>query len=137
MRQYLVDFILDTALPLRIVEHRSFRQLIHKLDPAFNVSNSKAIKAIIHVAYNYTLKALINLLKPISSVFLTLDLWTARNNHSFLGIMCSYLDQQYNFNEIALTLSYVRFPHTTENIKDSIEEILDIPSSTAYNTPQK
>ena len=87
--------------------------------------DSKGIKAIIHTAYNYTLDALINLLEPIASVSLTLDLWTARNNHGFLGITCSYLDQQYNLHEIALTLSYVRFPHTAENIQDSIIETLD------------
>lgn len=87
--------------------------------------DSKSVKAMIHAAYNYTFKALVDLLEPIISVSLTLDLWTARNNYGFLGITCSYLDQQYNLCEITLTLSHVRYPHTSENIKDSIEEILD------------
>jgi hypothetical protein len=54
-----------------------------------------------------------------------LDFWTARSHHGYLGITCSYLDQQYNIHEITLTLSYVRYPHTSEHIKESIEEILD------------
>jgi hypothetical protein len=86
--------------------------------------DSKGIKAIIHVAYNYTFETLFSLLQPITSVSLTLDLWTARSHHGYLGITCSYLDQQYDLHEITLTLSYMRYPHTAEHIKDSIEEVL-------------
>jgi hypothetical protein len=95
------------------------------LDPAFNIPDSKSIKAIIHTAYNYTFETLVKLLQPITSVSLTLDLWTARSHHGYLGITCSYLDQQYNLNEITLTLSYIRYPHTSEHIKESINEVLD------------
>jgi len=86
--------------------------------------DSKGVKAIIHIAYNYTFNALVKSLQTISSVSLTLDLWTARSHHGFLGITCSFLDQQYNLHEIALTLSYVRYPHTADHIKDAIEEVL-------------
>src|SRR6266498_5126425 len=125
LRQYLANFILNTAQSLRIVEHESFRQLIKQLDPAFVMPDSKGIRAIIHLAYNYTFKTMVDLLQPITSVSLTLDLWTAQSNYGYLGITCSYIDQQYNLHEITLTLSYVRYPHTAENIKDAIEEVLD------------
>lgn len=120
-----MDFILNTSQPLRIVEHASFRQFIKELDPAFNMPDSKGVKAIIHLAYNYTFDALVKLLQPVIYVYLTLDLWTARSNHGYLGITCTFLDQQYNLCEIALTLSYIRFPHTAENINDAIEEVLN------------
>ena len=120
-----MNFILDTGQPLRIVERVSFRKLIYEFDPAFDMPNSKAIKAIIYAAYNYTFEALIDQLKHITSVSLTLDLWTARSNHGYLGITCSYLDQQYNLNEITLTLSHIKYPHTANHIKDAIEEILN------------
>lgn len=125
MRQYLTDFVLNAALPLRIVENAFFHRLIQELDPAFNIPDSRGIKAMIHLAYNYTFKALVDLLQPIESVSLTLDLWTARNHHGFLGITCSYLDEKYHLQEITLTLSYVRYPHTADNIQDSIEEVLN------------
>lgn len=85
----------------------------------------KGIKAVIHLAYNHTFKTLVESLQSITSVHLTLDLWTARSNHGYLGITCHYLDQQYKLCEMALTLSYIRFPHTAENIKDAIEKILN------------
>ncbi|RIA80281.1 hypothetical protein C1645_838979 [Glomus cerebriforme] len=65
-------------------------RLIYELDPKFDMPNSKSVKAMIHITYNYTFKALTDLLEPITSVSLTLDL----------------------------------YPHTSENIKDSIEEIV-------------
>jgi len=120
-----VDFILDTGQPLRIVERNSFRQLIQELDPAFIIPDSKSVKKIIYTAYDYTFDALVKSLQTISSVSLTLDLWTARSNHGYLGITCSYLDQQYDLHEIALTLSHVRYPHTADHIKDAIEEVLN------------
>jgi hypothetical protein len=102
-----------------------FRRLILELDPAFTMPDSKGIKAVIHIAYNFTFKALVDLLQPITSVSLTLDLWTARSHHGFLGITCSYLDEKYELHEIALTLSYLRYPHTADNIQDAIEEVLN------------
>ncbi|PKC53488.1 hypothetical protein RhiirA1_404289, partial [Rhizophagus irregularis] len=58
LRQYLVDFILNTSQPLRVVENMYFCQLIQQLDSAFNILDSKSVKAIIHRAYNYTFEAM-------------------------------------------------------------------------------
>lgn len=120
-----MDFVLNTSQPLRIVECVSLQQLLQELDPLFAIPDSKSIKAMINLAYNHTFEAIINLLHPITFVYLTLDLWTARSNNGYLGITCSFLDQQYNLKEIALTISHVRYPHTAENINDAIEEILE------------
>src|SRR3989337_2578838 len=111
-----MNFIIDTEQPLRVVERASFRQLLYELDPAFIVPNSKSIKVIINDAYDHTFNTLVSSLQYITSVSLTLDLWTARSNHGYLGITCSYLDQKYNLHEITLTLSYVRYPHTAKHI---------------------
>ncbi|RIA80441.1 hypothetical protein C1645_838699 [Glomus cerebriforme] len=46
---------------LRIVERISFCKLIYELDPKFDMPDSKSVKAMIHIAYNYTFKALADL----------------------------------------------------------------------------
>lgn len=119
-----MDYILDTGQPLRIVERDSLRHLVQQLDPAFDMPDSKGVKAMINNGYNYTFETLVGSLQTISSVSLTLDLWTARSNDGYLGITCSYLDEQYNLHEIALTLFQVKYPHTADNIKEAIEEVL-------------
>ncbi|GBB91767.1 hypothetical protein RclHR1_19140001 [Rhizophagus clarus] len=59
------------------------------------------------------------------SVYLTTDMWTAKNRQGFLGITCSFLDKNFTLHEIILTIEYVRYPHTSENISDTLFYILD------------
>ena len=59
------------------------------------------------------------------SVSLTTDMWTARNRQGFLGVTCFFLDKNFDLQEIILTVEYVRYPHTAENISDALLVILD------------
>ncbi|GES77744.1 zinc finger BED domain-containing protein 1-like [Rhizophagus clarus] len=52
-------------------------------------------------------------------------MWTAKNRQGFLGITCSFLDKNFTLHEIILTIEYVRYPHTSENISDTLFYILD------------
>jgi hypothetical protein len=51
--------------------------------------DSKGIKVIIHTAYNYTFNTLVSLLQPITSVSLTLDLWTYGQHEVIMDILAS------------------------------------------------
>jgi hypothetical protein len=59
------------------------------------------------------------------SVCITTDMWTARNRQGFLGVTCSFLDKNFIIHEVTLTVEYVRYPHTGENISDTLFTILD------------
>ncbi|CAG8846586.1 9096_t:CDS:1, partial [Gigaspora margarita] len=50
------------------------------------------------------------------SISLTCDLWTGKNRQGFLGITCSYLDHNFRFHEITLSIEHTCHPHTAENI---------------------
>ena len=52
-------------------------------------------------------------------------MWTARNRQGFLGVTCSFLDKNFIIHEVTLTVEYVRYPHTRENISDTLFVILD------------
>ena len=52
-------------------------------------------------------------------------MWTARNRQGFLGVTCSFLDKNFIIHEVTLTVEYVRYPHTGENIYDTLFVILD------------
>jgi hypothetical protein len=109
-----------------ITQSESFRKLIKELDPAFILPDTKLIKLIIHKAYNYTLPYIKNFLnKNATSVSLTTDMWTAKNRQGFLGVTCSFLDRNFVMHEIILTVEYVRYPHTAENISDTLLALLD------------
>ncbi|CAG8843456.1 41623_t:CDS:2, partial [Gigaspora margarita] len=58
------------------------------------------------------------------SISLMCDLWTGKNRQGFLGITCSYLDHNFQFHEITLSIEHIRHPHTAENIGDNILSLL-------------
>ncbi|CAB5181548.1 unnamed protein product [Rhizophagus irregularis] len=88
--------------------------------------DEKGIKKVIGNAYNYTLPALIKKIKlEAKNVSLTTDMWTSRGGQGYIGITCSYIDSNFNLNEITLTVNYVRYPHTAQHITESLEEILE------------
>lgn len=126
LRKFLTDWIIDDLQPLYVVQSPSFRRLISELDPAFIMPDEKGIKKVIGNAYNYTLPALIKKIKlEAKNVSLTTDMWTSRGGQGYIGITCSYIDSNFNLNEITLTVNYVRYPHTAQHITESLEEILE------------
>ena len=108
------------------MKSESFHKLIKELDPAFSIPSVKLVKQIIHKAYNITFPLIQQFLDNNSiSVCLTTDMWTARNRQGFLGVTCSFLDKNFTLHQIILTIEYVRYPHTAENISDTLFFILD------------
>ncbi|GES76777.1 zinc finger BED domain-containing protein 1-like [Rhizophagus clarus] len=54
-----------------------------------------------------------------------MDLWTVRNQQSYLGVTCSYINQSFKLCEFTLDIAYVRYPHTSAYIKDTLVNILN------------
>jgi Protein of unknown function (DUF 659) len=52
-------------------------------------------------------------------------MWTGRNRQGFLGVTCSFLDKNFTIHEVILTIEYIRYPHTAQNISDALLVILD------------
>ncbi|CAB5386644.1 unnamed protein product [Rhizophagus irregularis] len=126
LRKFLTDWIIDDLQPLYVVQSPLFCRLISELDPAFIMPDEKGIKKVISNAYNYTLPALIKKIKlEAKNISLTTDMWTSRGGQGYIGITCSYVDSNFNLNEITLTVNYVRYPHTAQHITESLEEILE------------
>src|SRR6185436_5822585 len=126
LNQLLAEWIISENLPLSITQSDSFHNFISALDPAFTIPGVKLIKQIIHKAYNHTLLFLIKLIENNALfVNLTTDMWTARNRQGYLGITCSYLNENFELHEQVLLVEYVRYPHTSAHISDTILSILD------------
>jgi hypothetical protein len=86
----------------------------------------ETVRKIIHEAYNYSFPQLKDMLSvQATSVSLTMDLWTARNRQGYLGVTCSYINQSFKLCEFTLDIAYVRYPHTSAHIKDTLVNILN------------
>ena len=121
-----MNWIIFNNIPLNVVQSEHFHKLIKELDPAFVLPDVKSIKQLIHKAYNNTIVVIQDFLENYSTlVSLTTDMWTGRNRLGFLGVTCSLLDKNFTIHEITLTVEYVRYPHTAQNISDTLFTILD------------
>lgn len=126
LRNLLINWIIFDSRPLNITQSEHFRKFIKELDPAFKIPDTKSIKQVIQDAYNYTLPLVQKFVEDNAiSVSLTTDMWTGRNRQGFLGVTCSFLDKNFNIHEIILTIEHIRYPHTAQNISDSLFVILD------------
>lgn len=122
----MIDWIIFDTQPLNITQSKSFRNFIKELDPAFKIPDVKLIKQTIQEAYNYTLPLIQQFVEDNAvSVSLTTDMWTGRNRQGYLGVTCSFLDKNFTIHEIILTIEYIRYPHTAQNISDALFVILD------------
>ena len=122
----MIDWIIFDTQPLNITQSKSFRNFIKELDPAFKIPDVKLIKQTIQEAYNHTLPLIQQFVEDNAiSVSLTTDMWTGRNRQGFLGVTCSFLDKNFMIHEIILTIEYIRYPHTAQNISDALFVILD------------
>ncbi|CAB4434461.1 unnamed protein product [Rhizophagus irregularis] len=120
--QYLVDWIVDDIQPISVVANLKFRQLINQLNPTFVMPCPETVKGIIHDAFNFSFPKLQQTIRD--QVSLTLDLWTAKNCQGFLGITCSFINNSFELHEYTLDIAYVRYPHTSQHILETLEEVL-------------
>src|SRR5260364_68499 len=92
----------------------------------FSLLNKKHVKQIIHILYNKSFEIMQKKLKDsITYCSLTTDLWTSRNRQGYLGITCSWLDSDFKIHEVLLSLTYIRYPHTADVIKEKLEETIE------------
>lgn len=100
--------------------------MIFQLDPAFILPCPQTVKSIIHDAYNFSLPILQQIIRTqAKSISLTLDLWTAKNRQGYLGITCSFLDNSFDLHEFTLDIAYVRYPHSSKHILETLEQVLE------------
>ena len=88
--------------------------------------SQETIRIMICEAYNNTLPQLKTLIKnEATSISLTLDLWTSRSKHGYLGVTCSFIDSKWKLKELTLTIEYIQYPHTAIHIQEALELILN------------
>ena len=77
--------------------------------------------------YNQTKEVLTSKIeKEVISCSLTMDLWTARNRSSYLGVTCSFIDDSFQLCEVTLAIQYLPYPHTANNIVELLNHIIRV-----------
>ena len=83
----LVDFVAEDLMPLRLVESSRFVKFLKILDPQYYLPSRKHLSNTLLAKKHRVLKAkIIDHLKGVDTVNLTIDLWSNRQMRSFLGV---------------------------------------------------
>ena len=93
LEQSLIVFIILDYQPLNILRNNAFRDMLHEFEPGFRIPTEEKCKELIYNSYEWTKENLKELLKSeAESISFTTDLWTSRQNDSYIGITILWLD---------------------------------------------
>ncbi|KAK7130827.1 hypothetical protein R3I94_016086 [Phoxinus phoxinus] len=64
------------------------------------------------------------LLQNCNGLSVALDIWTSRRGHSFLGIVGSFVDENFQDHTVLLSCEHIQGHHTAKHIYEKYEEVL-------------
>ncbi|CAJ0830895.1 6233_t:CDS:2 [Entrophospora sp. SA101] len=126
INQDLINFIVDDIQPFNILENKFFRHFVSSLNPNYEIPSQPKVDQLIEFAYHNTNQKLTKLIDSadVEYVSLTCDFWTSRGHHGYIGVTCSFLSEDFEFNKILLALQHVPYPHTAETINNKLQDVI-------------
>jgi hypothetical protein len=120
-----VGIIIKDDQPISIRNDEGFREFVEELDPLYELPSDKKVRDLLVKSYNFCKEEIVHLFEQgIVSCSLTLDLWTSRSRAGYLGVTCSFVNSQFELCEATLAIKYLKYPHTSENIVDCLNQII-------------
>ncbi|GES86173.1 zinc finger BED domain-containing protein 1-like [Rhizophagus clarus] len=74
----------------------------------------------------YVLKneGFINLVKTLDPYYTLPNLWTSKDHQEYIGVTCSFINKEFELQEIMLAYQYMEYPHTSQNIARTIMNLI-------------
>lgn len=124
-KDIITRFVCLTDSPWSIVDHNAFKELWRyatqlDLDPP----SAKVIKAWALKMYGRMKEQVVSMLASVRHVTLTVDAWTAENGCGLLGITGHWVNAQWEYQEIVLTVREITGKHDGENMAAIVYDVL-------------
>jgi hypothetical protein len=125
-RSIVENLIVKGGVPLSFVDNAGFRKFVADIDPKFSVPCRQTIT---YTTLPQLLSSKHSLMKDMLAsahdVALTIDIWTDRRQHSFLGVTAHMFDAARGQPQsMLLKFQSFRGSHTGQNIAEAIEECI-------------
>lgn len=117
--------VIKDLQPFSIVEDKGFTELIHFLDPRYNMPNRKTLKALVKKTYDEKKQVMQKELDEASNVYITTDIWTSINTESFLSITCHFLHNNDEMRTYILHTDKVEGKHTGVTIAEHLKKVFN------------
>lgn len=127
-RNLLIRWIVQQQVPYFAVDQQEFRDLLYYLAPGLKDILSTSHTTIgrwIKAEYQAAKQSIKELLvKSLSKIHLSFDLWTSPSGLPILGLCAHYLDQSLELRHPLLALKYMKGSHTGEAIANVIAAVV-------------
>jgi hypothetical protein len=122
----LMNWIIMNNLPFQIVTSERFRRYLKSVNPVAEVPTRQIMVNLVIKKYQYAIpqvKAFLNTAKEL--IHLIFDIWTSRQNESYLGIHAYFVDKNWNPHIVLLKLQlFHEKQHNGSNIGDVMAYVL-------------
>lgn len=126
----LLDLIIDSNLPFRIVESKSLKELLSKVaGREISTPSITKIMSTLDSRFKEMKTNLITELGRQQRVCLTADIWSHMKK-SYLGVSVHYIDELWKRQSYILAFRYLNKRHTYDYLAQVLKSILD-----EYNLP--
>ena len=121
----VIKMIIRDVQPAYIVEREGFRELLNVLEPWYTVVSRKHIQQSLLPSYHSKVaEAIKNTLSNVDTCSLTLDIWSSRRMHAYLGVTCHFVTKEWKILSLLLSCSKLLGRHTAESILSEFEEVI-------------
>lgn len=122
--ELLLDFIIDSNLPFRIVQSKTLQELLCRVACREVVLPSiPKTMAALDLRFKGMKSQLINELRKQKHVCLTADIWTHMRK-SYLGVSVHYIDSNWQRKSYILAFRYMNKRHTYDYLAQVLSSIL-------------
>ncbi|CAG8513583.1 6932_t:CDS:2 [Cetraspora pellucida] len=104
----------------------SLIEFLAEFDPNYQLPSEKLCRKLLtdaFVSFKETLKNILN--DNVITCSLICDLWTGRNYMGYLGVTCSFINNNFQLNKLVLIIRYLPYPHTEESIAEALNVVIN------------
>lgn len=120
----LLNYIAGDLVPLLTMESAPFQHFVRLLDPCFVMPSRKHLSTTLITAKDNAIHTKLKAeMRDTDPICLTIDLWSSRHMHSFMGITGHYV-KDWSLSSVNLACHRFRGRHTADNILQQYEDTL-------------
>ena len=121
----IVDLMADNHLSVRFVGSKSFQKLINRLEPAYSLPCRQTFSKV-HIPKRCEVirSHIKQLIGKASNVCTTVDIWTSRQQKSFMGVTCHMIVEGV-LETVMLACRPMVGSHTAEHVKNIYCEVVE------------
>lgn len=106
------EWVAINQRPISIVEDKGFRNLISHISPSLHSVSRQSVVRRLAEAVKQVDNSNITSLTNVKVMAATTDVWTSENSESYSSFTVSYIDEDWNFQNILLACSKINGRHT-------------------------